>query len=204
MKRKDLEDLGLSKEIIDSIMDINGKDIENAKKSGSSEVASLQAEITGLKEQLNERNSQLDTLKKDAKDNESLVNQIAELQKANKVASDKYANDLNNIKIGYEIDKALTSSNAKNLTAVKALLNMDNVKFDKEGKLSGLQEQIDALVSGEDTSFLFNTGNTYNFKGVTPAQASTEVKPSVDNDLKNMTYEQLCKYVSDNPDVKLG
>ena len=203
MKRNFLEELGLSKEVIDSIMDENGKDIEKAKSSVSSEVNNLKAEIDGLNAQLTERNTQLETLKKDVADNESLVNQIAELQKANKDASDKYANDLNNIKIGYEVDKALTSSNAKNLTAVKALLNMDNVKFDKEGKLNGLQEQIDALVSGEDTSFLFNTGNTYNFKGVTPAQASIDVKPSVDNDLKNMTYEQLCKYVSDNPDVKL-
>ena len=203
MKRNFLEELGLSKEVIDSIMDENGKDIEKAKSSVSSEVNNLKAEIDGLNAQLAERNTQLETLKKDVSDNESLVNQIAELQKANKDASDKYANDLNNIKIGYEVDKALTSSNAKNLTAVKALLNMDNVKFDKDGNLNGLQEQIDALVSGEDTSFLFNTGNNYNFKGITPAQASIDVKPSVDNDLKGMTYEQLCKYVADNPDVKL-
>ena len=38
MTRKQLEDLGLSKEQADSIMKINGDDIENAKSASAAEI----------------------------------------------------------------------------------------------------------------------------------------------------------------------
>ena len=47
MTRKQLEDLGLSKEQIDSIMKINGDDIENAKSASAAEIKNIQAEVTG-------------------------------------------------------------------------------------------------------------------------------------------------------------
>ena len=45
MTRKELEDLKLSKEQIDSIMKINGDDIENAKAGSASELKNLQTEV---------------------------------------------------------------------------------------------------------------------------------------------------------------
>lgn len=44
MTRKQLEDLGISKEQVDSIMKINGDDIENAKSASVAEIKNLQTE----------------------------------------------------------------------------------------------------------------------------------------------------------------
>lgn len=83
MTRKELEDLKLSKEQIDSIMKINGDDIENAKAGSASELKNLQTEVDGLKTQVSERDTQLETLKTSAGDNEALTKQIADLQAEN-------------------------------------------------------------------------------------------------------------------------
>ena len=69
MTRKQLEDLGLSKEQVDSIMKINGDDIENAKSASAAEIKNLQTEVDGLKTQVSDRDKQLETLKASAGDN---------------------------------------------------------------------------------------------------------------------------------------
>ena len=63
MTRKQLEDLGLSKEQVDSIMKINGDDIENAKSASAAEIKNLETEVSGLKTQVSDRDKQLETLK---------------------------------------------------------------------------------------------------------------------------------------------
>ena len=63
MTRKQLEDLGLTKEQADSVMKINGDDIENAKGTASTEIKNLQTEVEGLKTQVGDRDKQLETLK---------------------------------------------------------------------------------------------------------------------------------------------
>ena len=73
MTRKQLEDLGLSKEQVDSIMKINGDDIENAKSASAAEIKNLQTEVDGLKTQVSDRDKQLETLKASAGDNEALT-----------------------------------------------------------------------------------------------------------------------------------
>ena len=55
MTRKQLEDLGLTKEQADSVMKINGDDIENAKGASETDLKNLQTEVAGLKEQVSER-----------------------------------------------------------------------------------------------------------------------------------------------------
>ena len=59
MTRKQLEDLGLSKEQVDSIMKINGDDIENAKSASAAEIKNLETEVSGLKTQVSDRDKQL-------------------------------------------------------------------------------------------------------------------------------------------------
>ncbi len=49
MTRKELEDLGLSKEQADAVIKINGADIENAKSVSAAEIKNMQTEIDGLK-----------------------------------------------------------------------------------------------------------------------------------------------------------
>ena len=52
MTRKQLEEMGLSKEQVDSIIKINGDDIENAKAASATEISNLKAEVASLNTQV--------------------------------------------------------------------------------------------------------------------------------------------------------
>ncbi len=120
-----------------------------------------------LEVQLKDRDTQLADLSKNNKDNEVLLNQIKDLQALNKQTTADYENKINQIQFDYALDGALTNAKSKNNKALKALLDMNSIKY-QEGKFEGLQEQIEALQ--KDASYLFdlntapaNTGGLGNF-----------------------------------------
>lgn len=204
MTRKQLEDLGLTKEQADSVMKINGDDIENAKGTAATEIKNLQTEVDGLKTQVGDRDKQLETLKASAGDNADLKKQIEDLQTENATAKANHESELNQLKIDFAVEKALTGAKAKNITAVKALLDLKDAKFDKEGNVKGLAEQIEKLTSDEDTKFLFEAQKQQqNFKGFQPG-ASAQQKPGAEVDTSKMNYDELCAYLAENPDANLG
>ena len=207
MTRKQLEDLGLTKEQADSVMKINGDDIENAKGTASTEIKNLQTEVEGLKTQVGDRDKQLETLKASAGDNADLKKKIEDLQTENATAKATHESELNQLKIDFAVEKALTSAKAKNIKAVKALLELGEAKLDKDGNVKGLDEQIEKLRSGDDTKFLFEAQKQQkqqqNFKGFQPG-ASAQQKPGAEVDTSKMNYDELCAYLAENPDANLG
>lgn len=208
MTRKQLEDLGLSKEQTDSIIKINGDDIENAKSASAAEIKNLQTERDGLKAQVSDRDKQLETLKASAGDNADLKKQIEDLQTENATAKANHESELNQLKIDFAVEKALTGAKAKNIKAVKALLELEDAKLDKDGNVKGLAEQIEKLTSGDDTKFLFEaqkqTKQQQNFKGFQPG-ASGEQKPGEGEkvDFSKMSYDELTAYMEANPDAQI-
>lgn len=208
MTRKQLEDLGLTKEQADSVMKINGDDIENAKGTASTEIKNLQTEVDGLKTQVGDRDKQLETLKASAGDNADLKKQIEDLQTENATAKANHESELNQLKIDFAVEKALTGAKAKNIKAVKALLELNDAKLDKDGNVKGLAEQIEKLTSGDDTKFLFEaqkqTKQQQNFKGFQPG-ASGEQKPGEGEkvDFSKMSYDELTAYMEANPDAQI-
>lgn len=196
MTRKELEDLGLSKEQVDAVIKINGADIENAKSVTAAEIKNLQTQVS-------ERDKQLETLKATAGDNESLTKQIAALQEENAKAKETYEAEMTQLKVEFAVEKALTGANAKNNKAVKALLDLGDAKLDKDGNVKGLQEQIDKLAADESTKFLFEVKQTtgQQFRGFQPG-VSTEL-PGANGkvDFANMTYDQIAAYMSANPNA---
>lgn len=207
MTRKQLEDLGLTKEQVDSIIKINGDDIENAKSASAAEIKNLQTEVDGLKTQVGDRDKQLETLKVSAGDNADLKKQIEDLQTENATAKANYESELNQLKIDFAVEKALTGAKAKNIKAVKALLELNDAKLDKDGNVKGLAEQIEKLTSGDDTKFLFEAQKQtkqQNFKGFQPG-ASGEQKPGEGEkvDFSKMSYDELTAYMEANPDAQI-
>ena len=208
MTRKQLEDLGLTKEQADSVMKINGDDIENAKGTASTEIKNLQTEVEGLKTQVGDRDKQLETLKASAGDNADLKKQIEDLQTENATAKANHESELNQLKIDFAVEKALTGAKAKNIKAVKALLELNDAKLDKDGNVKGLAEQIEKLTSGDDTKFLFEvqkqTKQQQNFKGFQPG-ASGGQKPGEGEkvDFSKMSYDELTAYMEANPDAQI-
>ena len=204
MTRKELEDLGLSKEQVDAVIKINGADIENAKSASATEIKNLQTEVSGLKTQVSDRDKQLETLKTTAGDNEALKNQIANLQAENTKAKEMHDSEMNQLKIEFAVEKALTGANAKNIKAVKALLDLTDAKLDKEGNVKGLQEQIDKLVADEGTKFLFDVKDTQQqqqFKGFQPGASHEQPGAGTETDFSKMTYEQIAAYMEANPNA---
>ena len=199
MTQKQLEDLGLSKEQAESVLKINEDDVENAKSVSPVEVKNLQKEVSGLKEQVSERDRQLEELKETAGNNETLTKQIAELQEENKTARESHESEMNQLKIDFAVEKALTGAKAKNIQAVKALIDLTDAKLDKEGNVKGLQEQIDKLAAAEDTSFLFDQ-QQQTFRSFQPG-TSAQQKPGAEVDTSKMNYDELCAYMEANPDA---
>ena len=161
MKRTELEVLGLTKEQVDAVMKINGGDIENTKAGSAAEITNLKAENETLSKQVKDRDEQIDTLKASAGDNEELKKQIETLQADNKSKDEAHAKELTELKINAAVEKALTDNGAKNIKAVKALLDLTDAKLGDDGTVKGLIEQIDKLKADEGSKFLFNvTGQT--------------------------------------------
>jgi len=164
MKRSFLEELGLGKDVIDKIMDENGKDVEKAKGS----LADVQQERDDLKKQIFDRDEQLESLKKAKGNSEELQKQIEQLQADNK-----------QIKIDTAVERALTGAKAKNITAVKALLKLDGAELADDGTIKGLAEQIDAVK--KDNDYLFEADKPkktkLSVKGATPGEGNDD-KPT--------------------------
>lgn len=204
MKRKFLEDLGLEKEAIDSIMDENGKDIENAKgdtKKLEDTIATLTSEKAALEKQVSERDSQLETLKNSTGDVEALKQQITTLQAENKAAADAHAAEIKQMKVDSAIETAITGAKGKNSKAIKALLNLENAELADDGTIKGLAEQIEALQKSD--AYLFEAKETKKqVKGAVPGESGND-----DGDKKvdtsKMSYSEMLAYLAENPEAKI-
>jgi hypothetical protein len=65
----------------------------------------------------------------------------------------KYNQDLESARLDSAIQLAIAKSGTLSEKALMGLLNKDEIKFDKDGKLTGLDEQIEAIK--KEDSFLF-------------------------------------------------
>ena len=127
----------------------------------------LQEQKKQLEEASKTYQKQLEELTKNNADVEALNKLVEQLQLSNKELEENHSKEMHNLQFNFALEGALTNAKSKNNKALKALLNMDNIKY-QEGKLEGLQEQIDALQ--KDASYLFdlettpqNTGGLGNF-----------------------------------------
>lgn len=155
MKRKFLEDLGLTKEQVDSIMAENGKDINEAK----GDVESIKAELKTAKDTIQERDTQLEGLKKSAGDNEELKKQIETLQNENKTTKEKYEADLKELQITNAIKLAIADK-AQDVDLVAGLFDKSKLILGDDGKVTGLEEQLKGIQ--ENKAFLFKTEENNN------------------------------------------
>lgn len=153
-------------------------------------------EILSAKEKLEiglaERDKQLKELNKSIGNEADLKTMIENYQKAN----EELKQQLKQNEINYALERALTKAGAKNIKAVKALLNIEKAELEG-GELKGINEQIENLKKAEDSSFLFELKNTETpkFVGVAPSEGSG--KPAM-LDPSNMKYDDFCKYVENN------
>lgn len=151
MTREFLEEKGITdKEVINAILDKHHESVKDYKDKAE-KFTTIEAENKNLKEQIAERDKDLKELKK--VDVSEMQNKINELENKNKTQKEESDKQLLETKKNLLIENSLISSKAKNLKAIKGLLDMDKITVENDG-IKGLDEQINALKQSD--SYLFN------------------------------------------------
>lgn len=169
MNKEKLMELGLTEELASKVVkELDGNYVPKARFN------EVNSELKTAKDQVKDRDSQLETLKKSVGDSEELKKQIETLQNDNKAKDDAHAAEIKQIKIDAAVDKALADAKAKNPKAVKALLDLAKAELADDGTIKGLDAQIKGLTEAEDSKFLFEVDNSQNknnnSKGFVPGQ----------------------------------
>lgn len=133
MKREDLKDLELSKDAIDKIMELHGKDIEATKSKVEEKIKS------DYEKQISERDKQLEELKK--VDVTVYEQKIKEIQEENLKSKTDFENQLKQTKIDLSIENALIKAGAKDAKLLKSMIATDKIIIDND-KTIGLDEQL--------------------------------------------------------------
>lgn len=200
MTKEKLLEWGLTEEQATKVMEgLNGSFVTKARFN------EVNTELTAAKNTIKERDTQLETLKKSTGDTKALQDQITQLQTDNANQKKAHEAELKNLKISNAVDVALTNAKAKNNTAVKALLAafLEKAELADDGTVKGLDDEIGKLTKGEDTAFLFDTSGKAKFKGAKAAEKSDPHNQPTGDDLSKMSYDELCKYMEENPDAVL-
>lgn len=147
MKKEDLTKLGIADDIADQILAIHGRDIEKHKTA----TTTAQTEIDALKAQLAEASTAIESFKK--LDIDGIKAAADEWKTKAEQAEAARVAEIDRLKFDHALDGALTGAKAKNAKAVKALLNLDNLKLADDGKIIGLDDQLKTVKESNDYLF---------------------------------------------------
>ena len=193
MKRKFLEDLGLTKEQIDSIMSENGKDIEAEKEK----VTTITTELEDVKEQLKEANSTIEDLKKNNTDNEALQAKVKEYEDTINTQKAEYETKVRNLTLDSAIEKALSNAGAKHAELLSTKIDREKLKIEEGGKVTGLDEQINSFKESYKDLFIPK------IEGRDPNNNNSGGKPAIKNpwSKEHFNLTQQAKILKEDPEL---
>lgn len=201
LNRKFLEELELEKGIVDKILDAKSEDIGALKKEAETAQNDLKIAsqtVESLKKDLKSRDEQLETLKTSNVNVEDLKTQIESLQADNASKDEAHNKEINDLKKDFAINEALRDVKAKNLTAVKALLKTEGLEMQEDGTIKGLSEQLETLLSADDTKFLFDSeSKEKQMLGAVPGETGNE-QTDTKVDYSKMSYEEIAKHMEES------
>ena len=146
MKRKFLEDMGLTKEQVGSIMAENGNDIEAAK----GEVAQVKAELEQVKAQLQEANTTIEGFK----DYDQVKAQVEDYKKKYEDSKAEYEGKIADMQFDSVLEAAINAAGGKSAKAVRALLDVDSLKASKD-RTTDIKTALEACQ--KDNAYLFGS-----------------------------------------------
>lgn len=146
MTKEELEALGLTEEQIKDVFKINGKDIEKVK-----------GDLKGKEETIETLQGQLDTANKEIEDFKEL--DVDEIKKRADDYKTKYETaeteakeELESLKFEHQLEGAIRDSKAKNVKAVKALLDVDSLKESKN-QIEDIKAALESTKADNDYLF---------------------------------------------------
>lgn len=158
-------------------------------------------EKKALADTVKERDKQLETLQASTGDVDALKAQIATLQTENTAATEAHNAEVKRIKIDAAVELTLNSAKAKNVKAVKALLDLETAELAEDGSVKGLADQIKKLAEAPESNFMFDAGKKQKFDGFNPGEGADQGGGA--KVPKDMTYDELCAHLAANPDTTL-
>ena len=152
MKREFLTELGLEKEIIDKIMEQNGKDIEQAK-----------ADYTNIKQQLENTKNELETANNTIKgfedmNVEDLQKQINTYKESIKQIKADNAAKIKSMIMEQAIDNKFSTVPEKYRNLLKMQVDKSKIVVGDDSSITGLSEQFDQIK--EQYADLFTVNET--------------------------------------------
>lgn len=151
MKRDFLKNLGIEdKDIIDKILDENSADIGRAKGS----VETLEQKISTLEADIRTKDATIADLQNKVGNTEELNNKITQLETDKTNLTNELNTKVSQIQKDHAIEGKIRDAKGKNIKAIKALLDMDKITYENN-ELGGIDDQLTALASAEDSSMLF-------------------------------------------------
>lgn len=151
MKRKALEDMGLTKEQVDSIMAENETDVESAKK----ELDQTKTELEQTKTQLQEANTTIDGFK----DYDQVKSQVDEYKTKYEQSKMEYETKIADMQFGSSLESAITAAGGRSAKAIKALLDVEALKVSKD-QTADIKAAIETCQ--KDNGYLFGANEPIN------------------------------------------
>ena len=146
MKRKFLEDMGLTKEQVDSIMAENGNDIEAAK----GEISQVKTELEQTKSQLQEANTTIEGFK----DYDQVKAQVEDYKKKYEDSKAEYEGKIADMQFDSTLEAAINAAGGRSAKAVRALLDVDALKSSKD-RTTDIKTALEACQ--KDNAYLFGS-----------------------------------------------
>lgn len=150
MDRKTLEDLGFTKEQIDNVLDRLHEEIDGAKQELNNQIELNKK----LEDDLRQKETDLKSISEQSKTFEETQSALSELQKKYESQSLEHQNKLDSIEFDNLLNSNISTFKGKNAKAIKALIDIDNLKTSKN-RADDIKKSIESLVQSEDSSFLF-------------------------------------------------
>ncbi|MEX0380459.1 phage scaffolding protein [Leuconostoc sp. MS02] len=158
MNTEDLKKLGLDGEQVKGVMALKGELI----KHENTKLDAITAERDTLSEQMAQRDKDIKDLKKNSGDNEELSGKLSDLQNKYDTDTQTLNDKLAATKLDSALSEALVKTKARDPQDLKAFLNMEEIKLNDDGELSGLNDQITQLQDSK--GYLFDGGTQQGYK----------------------------------------
>ena len=118
------------------------------------------------KEQVSERDRQIESLKNEFKDVDGLKDKVDQLTRDNAKQKEDYENQIKTINFNNALKASLSSYNCKDEDYLMSKIDRNSIKLNSDGTILGLKEQVEAFKKGHEYLFekeikgtgSFNTG----------------------------------------------
>lgn len=155
--RDNLREIGIDEESLEKVMTLHGQEVQGLNDKVSqkeSKLNELQSTVDSYKEDNKQKDNELKDLQEKAKNGDDLQQTISDLRQANEDREKERQKEINDLKFNHNLENKLRDVGARNVKAVRALLDSENLKFnDEENEVIGLQDQLEKL--RETDSYLF-------------------------------------------------